>query len=167
MSEVPAELRYTPEHEWIRVEGDQAIIGVTDYAQDALTDVVWVELPEVGMSVGAMESCGSVESVKSVSEIYAPIVGEVTEANESLEDAPEQINQDPYGDGWIWKMTISDAGELEGLLDAAAYSELIGEGVSWLQPSTSTWMAHVKRIEMLLQRPLLAGDFVLLRAIPV
>ena len=127
MSEVPAELRYTPEHEWIRVEGDQAIIGVTDFAQDALTDVVWVELPEVGMSVGAMESCGRVEAVKSVSEIYAPIAGDITEANESLEDAPEQINQDPYGDGWIWKMTISDAGELDSLLDAAAYSELIGE----------------------------------------
>ena len=127
MSEVPVELRYTPEHEWIRVEGDQAIIGVTDFAQDALTDVVWVELPEVGMSVGAMESCGSVESVKSVSEIYAPIAGDITEANESLEDAPEQINQDPYGEGWIWKMTISDAGELDNLLDAAAYSELIGE----------------------------------------
>ena len=127
MSEVPAKLRYTPEHEWIRVEGDQAIIGVTDFAQDALTDVVWVELPDVGMSVGVMESCGSVESVKSVSEIYAPIAGEITEANESLEDAPEQINQDPYGEGWIWKMTISDAGELDSLLDAAAYSELIGE----------------------------------------
>ena len=127
MSEVPAELRYTPEHEWIRVEGDQAIIGVTDFAQDALTDVVWVELPEVGMSVGAMDSCGSVESVKSVSEIYAPIAGDITEANESLEDAPEQINQDPYGEGWIWKMTVSDAGELDSLLDAAAYSELIGE----------------------------------------
>ena len=127
MSEVPAELRYTPEHEWIRVEGDQAIIGVTDFAQDALTDVVWVELPEVGMSVGAMESCGSVESVKSVSEIYAPIAGDITEANESLEDAPEQINQGPYGEGWIWKMTISDAGELDSLLDAVAYSELIGE----------------------------------------
>lgn len=127
MSEVPAELRYTPEHEWIRVEGDQAIIGVTDFAQDALTDVVWVELPDVGMSVGVMESCGSVESVKSVSEIYAPIAGDITEANESLEDAPEQINQDPYGEGWIWKMTISDAGELDSLLDAAAYSELIGE----------------------------------------
>ena len=127
MSEVPAELRYTPEHEWIRVEGDQAIIGVTDFAQDALTDVVWVELPEVGMSVGAMESCGSVESVKSVSEIYAPIAGDVTEANESLEDAPEQINQDPYGEGWIWNLTFSDAGELDSLLDAVAYSELIGE----------------------------------------
>ena len=127
MSEVPAELRYTPEHEWIRVEGDSAIIGVTDFAQDALTDVVWVELPEVGMSVGVMESCGSVESVKSVSEIYAPIAGDITEANESLEVAPEQINHDPYGEGWIWKMTISDAGELDSLLDAAAYSELIGE----------------------------------------
>ena len=127
MSEVPSDLRYTAEHEWIRVDGDEAVIGVTDYAQDALTDVVWVELPEVGMSVSAMESCGSVESVKSVSEIYAPIAGEVTEANESLEDVPEQINQDPYGEGWIWKMSISDAGELEGLLDAAAYSELIGE----------------------------------------
>ena len=127
MSEVPAELRYTPEHEWIRVEGDQAIIGVTDFAQDALTDVVWVELPDVGMSVGVMESCGSVESVKSVSEIYAPIAGDITEANESLEDTPEKINQDPYGEGWIWKMTVSDAGELDSLLDAAAYSELIGE----------------------------------------
>ena len=127
MSEVPADLRYTPEHEWIRVEGDKAIIGVTDYAQDALTDVVWVELPEVGMSVGAMESCGSVESVKSVSEIYAPITGEVTEVNESLEDTPEQINESPYSEGWIWKMTISEAGELDALLDAAAYSELIGE----------------------------------------
>ena len=127
MSEVPADLRDTPAQEWIRVEGDKAIIGVTDYAQDALTDVVWVELPEVGMSVGAMESCGSVESVKSVSEIYAPIAGEVTEVNESLEDTPEQINESPYSEGCIWKMTISETGELDALLDAAAYSELIGE----------------------------------------
>ena len=127
MSEVPADLRYTEEHEWVRIDGDIAIIGVTDFAQDALTDVVWVELPEVGASVAAMESCGSVESVKSVSEIYAPLAGEITEANESLEDAPEQINQDPYGEGWIWKMTISDAGELGALLDAAGYSELLGE----------------------------------------
>ena len=102
MSEVPSDLRYTAEHEWIRVDGDEAVIGVTDYAQDALTDVVWVELPEVGMSVGAMESCGSVESVKSVSEIYAPIAGEVTEANESLEDAPEQINQDILDSKYIF-----------------------------------------------------------------
>ena len=95
MSEVPAELRYTPEHEWIRVEGDLAIIGVTDFAQNALTDVVWVELPEVGMSVGAMDSCGSVESVKSVSEIYAPIAGDITEANESLEDTPRKSIRTP------------------------------------------------------------------------
>ena len=127
MSEVPADLRYTEEHEWVRIDGDIAIIGVTDFAQDALTDVVWVELPEVGANVAAMESCGSVESVKSVSEIYAPLAGNITEANESLEDAPEQINQDPYGEGWIWKMTISDAGELDALLDAAGYSELLGE----------------------------------------
>ena len=127
MSEVPAELRYTAEHEWVRIDGDTATIGVTDFAQDALTDVVWVELPEVGANVAAMESCGSVESVKSVSEIYAPLAGNITEANESLEDAPEQINQDPYGEGWIWKMTISDAGELDALLDASGYSELLGE----------------------------------------
>ena len=127
MSEVPAELRYTAEHEWVRIDGDIATIGVTDFAQNALTDVVWVELPEVGASVAAMESCGSVESVKSVSEIYAPLAGDITEANESLEDAPEKINQDPYGEGWIWKMTISDAGGLDALLDAARYSELLGE----------------------------------------
>ena len=127
MSEVPTELRYTAEHEWVRIDGDIATIGVTDFAQDALTDVVWVELPEVGASVAAMESCGSVESVKSVSEIYAPLAGNITEANESLEDAPEKINQDPYGEGWIWKMTIGDAGELDALLDAAGYSELLGE----------------------------------------
>jgi len=127
MSEVPADLRYTAEHEWIRIDGEVATIGVTDFAQDALTDVVWVELPEEGTSVAEMESCGSVESVKSVSEIYAPIEGEITEVNEALEDAPEQINQDPYGEGWIWKMSIGDASQLDGLMDAAAYSALIGE----------------------------------------
>lgn len=127
MSEVPADLRYTAEHEWIRIDGEVATIGVTDFAQDALTDVVWVELPEEGASVAEMESCGSVESVKSVSEIYAPIVGEITEVNEALEDAPEQINQDPYGEGWIWKMSIGDASQLDGLMDADAYSALIGE----------------------------------------
>ena len=127
MSEVPADLRYTAEHEWIRIDGEVATIGVTDFAQDALTDVVWVELPEEGTSVAEMVSCGSVESVKSVSEIYAPIEGEITEVNEALEDAPEQINQDPYGEGWIWKMSIGDASQLDGLMDAAAYSALIGE----------------------------------------
>ena len=96
MSEVPEELRYTKEHEWIRVEGDSVVIGVTDYAQNALTDVVWVELPEMGAVVGSMDSFASVESVKSVSEIYAPISGEVIEINDVLEDSPELINEDPY-----------------------------------------------------------------------
>ena len=128
MSEVPDELRYTKEHEWIRIEGDNVVIGVTDYAQDALTDVVWVELPEVGSVVGSMESFASVESVKSVSEIYAPVSGEVLEVNGSLEDSPEQINEDPYGNGWICKMAVSDPAELGDLLDGATYRSLIEEG---------------------------------------
>ncbi len=127
MSEVPDELRYTKEHEWIRIEGDNVVIGVTDYAQDALTDVVWVELPEVGSVVGSMESFASVESVKSVSEIYAPVSGEVLEVNGSLEDSPEQINEDPYGNGWICKMAVSDPAELGDLLDGATYRSLIEE----------------------------------------
>ena len=127
MSEVPEELRYTKEHEWIRVEGDSVVIGVTDYAQNALTDVVWVELPEMGAVVGSMDSFASVESVKSVSEIYAPISGEVIEINESLEDSPELINEDPYGSGWICKMSISDNSELASLLDGTTYRGLIEE----------------------------------------
>ena len=127
MSEVPEELRYTKEHEWIRIEGDSVVIGVTDYAQNALTDVVWVELPEMGAVVGSMDSFASVESVKSVSEIYAPISGEVIEINESLEDSPELINEDPYGEGWICKMSISDNSELASLLDGTTYRGLIEE----------------------------------------
>ena len=127
MSEIPEELRYTKEHEWIRVEGDLVVIGVTDYAQNALTDVVWVELPELGAVVGSMDSFASVESVKSVSEIYAPISGEVIEINEVLEDSPELINEDPYGKGWICKMSISDNSELASLLDGTTYRGLIEE----------------------------------------
>ena len=127
MSEVPEELRYTKEHEWIRVEGDSVVIGVTDYAQNVLTDVVWVELPEMGAVVGSMDSFASVESVKSVSEIYAPISGEVIEINESLEDSPELINEDPYGEGWICKMSFSDNSELASLLDGTTYRGLIEE----------------------------------------
>ena len=127
MSEVPEELRYTKEHEWISVEGDLVVIGVTDYAQNALTDVVWVELPELGAVVGSMDSFASVESVKSVSEIYAPISGEVIEINGTLEDAPELINEDPYGKGWICKMSISDNSELASLLDGTTYRGLIEE----------------------------------------
>ena len=127
MSEIPEELIYTKEHEWIKVEGNEIVVGITDYAQNALTDVVWVELPELGVSVKSMESFANVESVKSVSEIYAPVSGEVTEINEDLEDAPETINTDPYGDGWICKMRMEDSGELDALLDAAAYKSLIEE----------------------------------------
>ncbi|MEC7720561.1 MAG: glycine cleavage system protein GcvH [Candidatus Thermoplasmatota archaeon] len=127
MSEVPDDLYYTESHEWIRIEGNSAIVGITDYAQDALTDVVWVELAEVGAKMGAMEPCASVESVKSVSEIYAPVAGEITESNESLEDAPEIINQDPYGEGWIFTLIMDDSSQVEGLLDAETYSGLIGD----------------------------------------
>ena len=127
MSEVPDALHYTESHEWIRIEGDTVVVGITDYAQNALTDVVWVELAEVGAKVGAMEPCASVESVKSVSEIYAPVAGEIVESNEALEDSPESINQDPYGEGWIFTLSMEDTSQVEGLLDAATYSGLIGD----------------------------------------
>ena len=127
MSEVPEGLIYTKEHEWIRLEGNEITVGITDYAQNALTDVVWVELPEVGVTVASMESFASVESVKSVSEIYAPISGEVIQVNEDLEDAPETVNTDPYGEGWICKMTVGDMDVLDILLDAKEYKSLVEE----------------------------------------
>ncbi len=127
VGDVPSDLRYTEEHEWVRVEGDEVSIGITDFAQNALTEVVWVELPEVGSVVEVMESFASVESVKSVSEIYAPVAGTVTEVNESLEEAPERINEDPYGDGWICKIKTGEGVDLSGLLDSDSYSALIGE----------------------------------------
>ncbi len=127
MGNVPGDLKYTEEHEWVRVEGDEVCIGVTDFAQNALTEVVWVELPETGIEVSAMESFASVESVKSVSEIYAPVAGTVTEVNQSLEDSPEQINEDPYGSGWICKIRVGADLDFSGLLDSDSYSKLIGE----------------------------------------
>ena len=127
MSEIPEGLIYTKEHEWIKVEGNEITVGITDYAQNALTDVVWVELPELGVSVKSMDSFANVESVKSVSEIYAPVSGEVTEINEDLEDAPETINTDPYGEGWICNMRMDNPEELDVLLDAAAYKSLTEE----------------------------------------
>jgi glycine cleavage system H protein len=127
MGDVPSDLRYTEEHEWVKVEGNDVSIGITDFAQNALTEVVWVELPEVGTVVEEMESFASVESVKSVSEIYAPIAGTVIEVNESLEDAPEQINDEPYGSGWICKIRTESAVDVSGLLDSTGYSELIGD----------------------------------------
>tara|TARA_B100000085_G_C18143380_1_gene350291 strand:+ start:34 stop:432 length:399 start_codon:yes stop_codon:yes gene_type:complete len=127
VGEVPDDLMYTAEHEWIRIDGDEVIIGITDFAQDALTEVVWVELPEVGAVVAEMESFASVESVKSVSEIYAPLSGTVTEVNESLEDEPEKINDDPYGSGWICKINTGGNNESDKLLDPVGYSALIGD----------------------------------------
>ena len=123
--EHPDELRYSAEHEWVVVDGDRAKIGITDFAQDALGDVVYVQLPEVGAAVTANGTCAEVESTKSVSDIYSPVSGTVVEVNESLGDAPEQLNQDPYGAGWIFVVQVSDPGELEALLDAAAYRALI------------------------------------------
>ena len=127
MSDIPEDLRYTEEHEWVRLEGDEVVVGITDHAQDALTGIVYVELPEVGANVSAGEVFGSVESVKSVSEIFAPLSGELRAVNEALEDAPELINDDPYGTGWIVRMRLEDNGVLGDLLDAAGYRALLGE----------------------------------------
>jgi len=122
---VPDDLRYTTDHEWVKVEGDRVRIGITDYAQDALGDVVFVQVPTLGASVKATDSFSEVESTKSVSDIYAPVTGEVVEVNEELGDAPERLNEDPYGDGWICVLSVADAGELDGLMDATAYRALI------------------------------------------
>jgi glycine cleavage system H protein len=127
MGEIPEDLRYTEEHEWIRRDGGEVVVGITDFAQDMLTAVVWVELPEVGTEATAMEGFASLESVKSVSAIHAPVSGEVVAVNEVLEDSPEKINEDPYGEGWICRMAVSQNSELDGLLDAAGYAALIGE----------------------------------------
>ncbi|RMA80217.1 glycine cleavage system protein GcvH [Umboniibacter marinipuniceus] len=124
MSNIPAELKYIDSHEWIRIEGDFAVVGVTDHAQDSLGDVVFVELPEVGAELGQGDESGVVESVKAASDIYSPLSGEVVEVNGLLEDAPETVNESPYEDGWFYKLRITDASELEGLLDAAAYQDI-------------------------------------------
>lgn len=122
---IPQDLRYTAEHEWVRSAGEGRIrIGITDYAQDALGDVVFVSLPDVGATVTAGQSFGEVESTKSVSEIYAPASGSVVARNETLETRPELVNSDPYGDGWIVELELSDASAVEGLLDAASYESM-------------------------------------------
>ncbi len=121
---VPDDLRFSSDHEWVRPEGDKIRIGITDYAQDALGDVVFVQTPEVGAAVGAGDSFGEVESTKSVSEIYAPVAGTVVEVNGDLEASPELVNSDPYGAGWIAVITPEDPAAVEALLDAAAYREL-------------------------------------------
>ncbi|HEX7167235.1 MAG TPA: glycine cleavage system protein GcvH [Acidimicrobiales bacterium] len=127
MSEVPDDLRYTSDHEWARLESGKVRIGITDYAQDALGDVVYVELPEPGSKVEAGVSFGSVESTKSVSDIYAPISGEISAVNAELDDAPQKLNEDPYGEGWICIIEPSNADDVAGLLDAEAYGRLIAD----------------------------------------
>ncbi|MEK9713907.1 MAG: glycine cleavage system protein GcvH [Thalassolituus sp.] len=123
MSNIPADLKYVASHEWIRVEADGTVtVGITDFAQDQLGDVVFVELPEVGTEVAADQDIAVVESVKAASDIYAPLAGKIIAINEELIDAPEKVNEDPYGVAWFFKMELADAGDLDGLLDADGYS---------------------------------------------
>ena len=123
----PRELKYTKEHEWVKVEGDTATVGVTDYAQDALGDVVFVELPKVAGQVEKGKGAAVVESVKSVSDVYAPVSGKVTEANEALNGQPELINKSPYGKGWIFKLKLKDMSQLDALMAATEYEKFVAE----------------------------------------
>jgi glycine cleavage system H protein len=123
----PDELKYHSEHDWARIDGDTATLGVTWYAQDALGEIVHYEPPEQGSAVAKDESYGEVESVKAVSDLVAPLSGEVIEVNQALMEGPEKINEDPYGDGWLIKIRLSDPGEVESLMDAAAYRQLLEE----------------------------------------
>jgi glycine cleavage system H protein len=124
---LPEGLRYTSDHEWVRVEGGRARVGITDFAQDALGDVVFVQLPEVGASVAAGESCGEVESTKSVSDVFAPLNGTVVQINDDLGESPERLNNDPYGDGWLYVLELGEGADPSSLLDAAAYRALVDE----------------------------------------
>ena len=123
--QVPKQLRYSSDHEWVAVTGNRARVGITDYAQDALGDVVYVQVPTVGTVVGAGETFGEVESTKSVSDVYAPVAGIVVAVNDALADAPEALNSDPYGAGWLCEIEFSDASQIDSLLDASAYQALI------------------------------------------
>jgi len=123
MANVPEDLHYSKDHEWVRVDGDQAIIGITDYAQNSLGDVVYVELLKPGESFAVNESFGSVESVKAVSEVFTPVAGAVVKTNESLADEPEKVNSDPYGDGWMIRVQMSNPGEVDSMLTAAEYED--------------------------------------------
>ena len=126
MSEIPSELRYTKSHEWIRSMDDGHLeVGITDHAQKMLGDMVFVELPEVGSSMGAGDDCAVVESVKAASDVYAPVTGEIVEVNDALQDSPETVNNDPYGDGWLFRIQPADEGELGELLDAEGYTAIV------------------------------------------
>ena len=124
---IPENLKYSKEHEWLAVKGDTVTIGITDYAQGELGDVVFVELPGVGDSFEIQDAFGTIEAVKAVSDLYCPVTGEVVEINESLEDAPETVNKDPYGEGWMIKIKVDNPAQLDDLMDANAYKELLGE----------------------------------------
>ncbi len=124
---VPADLRYTKEHEWVRVEGNLAVVGITDWAQGELGDIVFVELPEIGTEVQQEASFGTIEAVKAVSDLFSPVSGKVIETNSTLEDDPMSINRDPYGDGWMIKVELSEIAQVEGLLDSAGYKKLTEE----------------------------------------
>jgi glycine cleavage system H protein len=123
--DVPEDLRYTTDHEWVKVEGTRARIGITEYAQDALGDIVFVQIPEIGTAVEKGSTVSEVESTKSVSDIYAPVTGSIVEVNADLAEAPERLNEDPYGEGWICVIEVSDPSELDGSLDAAGYRGLV------------------------------------------
>lgn len=127
MSEIPSELRYLSSHEWVRIEDGVATIGITEHAQEAMGDLVFVEMPEVGVELAAGDEAGVVESVKAASDIYTPVSGEVVEINPLLEDAPETVNSDPYGDGWMFKIEIADGAELENTLTADEYQAQIDD----------------------------------------
>ena len=122
---VPENLKYSQDHEWIRIEGDTAFVGITDYAQSNLGDIVFIEVETVGEELDKGEAFGNIEAVKAVEELYLPVGGEVLEFNEALEDTPEKVNKDPYGEGWIVKVKLADAAELDDLLDASGYTDLI------------------------------------------
>ncbi len=124
--EFPGTLHYTKDHEWIKVEGNIATVGITEFAQHELGDIVYVDIPSVGKKLAANEIFGSVEAVKTVSDLYLPVSGTITEVNGDLEGTPENVNKDPYGSGWMIKMEIADPAEVEGLLSAAAYKDLVG-----------------------------------------
>jgi len=128
MSKVPEDLKYTKDHEWVRDNGDGTVtVGITDHAQNALGDLVFVEVPEAGKQLSQGDACAVVESVKAASDVYSPLEGEVTESNEVLGDAPETINEDPYGDGWIFRLRLRDTDRLADLMDAAAYAKFMEE----------------------------------------
>ena len=124
---IPAELKYTKDHEWVKIEGNQATIGITDFAQSELGDIVYVDISSVGQQINQHDVFGTVEAVKTVSDLYMPVSGKVTEFNKGLESAPEKVNSDPYGDGWMVKVTITNTAEASGLLSASQYKELIGK----------------------------------------